>query len=43
MSGGTLIALAADKIIMDPHAALGPVDPQLEIFRAAILPRRYWQ
>jgi ClpP class serine protease len=28
MSGGTLIALAADKIIMDPHAALGPVDPQ---------------
>jgi len=30
MSGGTLIALAADKIIMDPHAVLGPVDPQLE-------------
>jgi ClpP class serine protease len=29
MSGGTLIAFAADKIIMDPHAALGPVDPQL--------------
>jgi ClpP class serine protease len=29
MSGGTLIALAADGIIMDPHAALGPVDPQL--------------
>jgi len=29
MSGGTLIALAADEIIMDPHAALGPVDPQL--------------
>jgi ClpP class serine protease len=29
MSGGTLIALAADRIIMDPHAALGPVDPQL--------------
>ncbi len=29
MSGGTLIALAADQIIMDPHAALGPVDPQL--------------
>lgn len=28
MSGGTLIALAADEIIMDPHAALGPVDPQ---------------
>ena len=29
MSGGTLIAFAADKIIMDQHAALGPVDPQL--------------
>ena len=29
MSGGTLIALAVDEIIMDPHAALGPVDPQL--------------
>ncbi|HDM89809.1 MAG: hypothetical protein DRQ06_00955 [Candidatus Hydrothermota bacterium] len=29
MSGGTLIALSADEIIMDPHAVLGPVDPQL--------------
>ncbi|HOT07014.1 MAG: Serine dehydrogenase proteinase [Methanosaeta sp. PtaB.Bin039] len=29
MSGGTLIALAADEIIMDQNAALGPVDPQL--------------
>jgi len=29
MSGGTLIALAADEIIMDSHAALGPVDPQV--------------
>ncbi|MDH5200292.1 MAG: ATP-dependent Clp protease proteolytic subunit [Candidatus Bathyarchaeota archaeon] len=29
MSGGTLIALAADEIMMDPHAVLGPVDPQL--------------
>jgi len=28
-SGGTLIAFAADKIILDQHAALGPVDPQL--------------
>lgn len=27
MSGGTLIALAADEIVMGPHAALGPVDP----------------
>ncbi|MGC9072316.1 MAG: SDH family Clp fold serine proteinase [Acidilobus sp.] len=29
MSGGTLIALAADEIIMDPNASLGPLDPQL--------------
>ncbi|HLW58786.1 MAG TPA: hypothetical protein VKV57_02550 [bacterium] len=29
MSGGTLIALAADEIVMDAHAVLGPVDPQL--------------
>jgi len=35
MSGGTLIALAADKIIMDPHAVLGPVDPQIGQFPAA--------
>lgn len=31
MSGGTLIALAADEIWMDPHAVLGPLDPQLAI------------
>jgi ClpP class serine protease len=29
MSGGTLIALAGDEIVMDPNAVLGPVDPQL--------------
>ena len=29
MSGGTLLALAADEIVMDPDAVLGPVDPQL--------------
>ncbi|RLG22418.1 hypothetical protein DRN72_02015 [Methanosarcinales archaeon] len=29
MSGGTLIALASDKIIMDENAVLGPIDPQL--------------
>ncbi len=29
MSGGTLIALAADEIVMDPNASLGPLDPQL--------------
>jgi ClpP class serine protease len=29
MSGGTLISLAADEIVMSKHAVLGPVDPQL--------------
>jgi len=29
MSGGTLIALAADEILLDRHAVLGPLDPQL--------------
>ncbi len=37
MSGGTLIALAADEIIIDRHAALGPVDPQLGQYAAASL------
>lgn len=30
MSGGTLIALAADEIILGPHAVLGPIDPQID-------------
>jgi ClpP class serine protease len=29
MSGGTLIALAADEIVMSEYAVLGPVDPQI--------------
>jgi len=35
MSGGTMIALAADEIVMDCNAVLGPVDPQLGQFPAA--------
>ncbi|NPA32444.1 MAG: hypothetical protein GXO04_02330 [Aquificae bacterium] len=35
MSGGTLIALAADEIIMDENAVLGPVDPQIGNLPAA--------
>lgn len=35
MSGGTLIALAADEIVMDENAVLGPVDPQLGEYPAA--------
>ncbi|RJQ24783.1 MAG: hypothetical protein C4589_12370 [Peptococcaceae bacterium] len=34
MSGGTMIALAADEINMDENAVLGPVDPQLGEFPA---------
>ena len=37
MSGGTLIALAADTIVMSSHAALGPIDPQLDKYPAASL------
>jgi ClpP class serine protease len=35
MSGGTMISMAADEIVMDSHAALGPVDPQLGQYPAA--------
>lgn len=35
MSGGTLLALAADEIVMDPNAVLGPVDPQIGSYPAA--------
>jgi len=35
MSGGTLIALAADELVMDDNAVLGPVDPQLGQYPAA--------
>jgi len=37
MSGGTLVALAADEIVMDRDGVLGPVDPQL-----GGLPRGFW-
>ncbi|MHB0922778.1 MAG: SDH family Clp fold serine proteinase [Bellilinea sp.] len=35
MSGGTLLALAADEIVMDDNAVLGPVDPQVGNYPAA--------
>jgi ClpP class serine protease len=37
MSGGTLIALAAGEIVMEEHAVLGPVDPQLGEYPAVSL------
>ncbi len=39
MSGGTLIALAADEVVMSSHAVLGPVDPQLAGLPAASILR----
>jgi ClpP class serine protease len=29
MSGGTIMALAADEVVMDENAVLGPIDPQI--------------
>jgi ClpP class serine protease len=43
MSGGTLIALAADDIVMCEHAVLGPVDPQLGEYPAASILRAVHQ
>src|ERR1700726_4734934 len=37
MSGGTLISLAADEIVMCKHSVLGPIDPQLGNMPAASL------
>jgi ClpP class serine protease len=37
LSGGTLIALAAKSVQLWPHAALGPVDPQVGPFSAGAL------
>jgi ClpP class serine protease len=39
MSGGTIIALAADRIVMDANAVLGPVDPQIGDMPAASIVR----
>jgi len=38
MSGGTLVALSADEIVMDPNAVLGPVDPQLQTSQGSAYP-----
>ena len=37
MSGGTLIALAADEIVMEKDSVLGPVDPQIKDMPAGAL------
>ncbi len=42
MSGGTIIALAADEIIMDKDASLGPIDPQIGDFLRGVFPAPSW-
>jgi ClpP class serine protease len=37
MSGGTLLALAADEIVLCEHSVLGPLDPQIGKYPAASL------
>jgi ClpP class serine protease len=39
MSGGTLIALAADEIVMGEFSVLGPIDPQILGLPAASIVR----
>ncbi|MGE5485488.1 MAG: SDH family Clp fold serine proteinase [Ignavibacteriales bacterium] len=39
MSGGTMLALAADEIVMDENAVLGPVDPQIGSYPASSILR----
>ena len=39
MSGGSLIALSADELVMDPNAVLGPVDPQVGKWAASSILR----
>lgn len=39
MSGGTLIAIAADEIVMCEHSVMGPIDPQINGMPAVSLIR----
>ncbi|MCR4399413.1 MAG: hypothetical protein NUV35_00800 [Syntrophomonadaceae bacterium] len=39
MSGGTMIALAADEIVMDANAVVGPMDPQIGEYPAVSILR----
>ncbi|OKY77850.1 MAG: Periplasmic serine protease (ClpP class) SppA [Candidatus Methanohalarchaeum thermophilum] len=42
MSGGTIIALGADEIVMDKQATIGPVDPQIGDLLRGVLPAKSW-
>jgi ClpP class serine protease len=42
MSGGTIIALAANEIVMDKDAVIGPIDPQVGDFMRGMFPAPSW-
>ena len=42
MSGGTLIALAANEIVMDKDAVIGPIDPQIGDLLHGTYPAPSW-
>jgi ClpP class serine protease len=42
MSGGTIIALAADEIVMDKDAVIGPIDPQVGDPIRGVFPAPSW-
>ncbi len=42
MSGGTIIALAANEIVMDKDAVIGPIDPQIGDFLHGTYPAPSW-
>jgi len=42
MSGGTIIALACDEILMDPDAVIGPIDPQVGDMVRGAYPAHSW-
>ena len=42
MSGGTVIALAVDEIIMDKDAVIGPIDPQIGDLLRGVYPAPSW-
>jgi ClpP class serine protease len=42
MSGGTIIALAADEIVMDKDAVIGPIDPQVGDIIRGTFPAPSW-
>jgi ClpP class serine protease len=42
MSGGTIIALAANEIVMDKDAVIGPIEPQIGDFLRGVYPAPSW-